>query len=115
MSCCTSMPPSRNIACEMAQDHAVCQIMERTFEQPPKPSDCEYDYGETIEIKGDVRAELLCVSDTVFGAPDDFELAYGERVSNGLVTCASATSGMTCSTASGSHGFELSRGSYRLY
>ena len=107
--------PSGNIACEMAQDHATCQIMERNFERPTKPADCEWDYGETFGVEGEARGELLCVSDTVFGAPDAFELGYGERIDNGLVTCVSATSGMTCSTSSGSHGFALSRAGYRLY
>ena len=107
--------PSGNIACEMAQDHATCQIMERNFERPTKPADCEWDYGETFGVEGEARGELLCVSDTVFGAPDAFELGYGERIGNGLVTCVSATSGMTCSTSSGSHGFALSRAGYRLY
>jgi hypothetical protein len=55
------------------------------------------------------------MSYTVVGAVGAFELAYGERVSNAIVICVSAASGMSCSTVSGSHGFELSRGSYRLY
>jgi hypothetical protein len=107
--------PSGNIACEMAQDHVTCQIGERTFEQPAKPSDCEWDYGESIGVEGEAPAEFLCMSDTVFGAIGTFELAYGEQVSNGVVTCTSASSGMTCSTVSGIHGFQLSRASYRLY
>ncbi len=60
--------PSRNIACEMAQDHATCQIMKRNFERPTKPSDCEWDYGESFGVEGEARAEWLCMSDTVFGA-----------------------------------------------
>jgi len=107
--------PSGNIACEMAQDHARCEIAKPDFEPPAKPSDCEFDYGSAIAVDGNARAEFLCISDTVFGAPGTFELAYGEGVSNGSVTCASAESGLTCATADGSHGFELSRAAYRLY
>jgi hypothetical protein len=44
----------------MAQDHATCQIMERTFEQPAKPADYEWDYGESIGV-GAKREPTSCV------------------------------------------------------
>jgi hypothetical protein len=106
--------PSGNISCSMARDNATCEIKDHTFEQPAKPSDCDVDYGRMISVKGEAPAEFLCHGDTVFVAEAPV-VAYGERVSNGSVTCTSATSGLTCSTSSGSHGFELSRASYRLY
>jgi hypothetical protein len=60
------------------------------------------------------RPRFLCHGDTAFGAKGSV-VQYGERLTNGLVTCTSRESGMTCSTADGRHGFELSRAAYRLY
>jgi len=107
--------PSGNINCSISRVSAVCEVRKQTYEPPAKPSDCDLDYGTMIAVKRGERAEFSCHGDTGFGAIGTFEMAYGERISNGIVTCSSATSGMSCSTASGSHGFELSRGSYRLY
>jgi hypothetical protein len=106
--------PSGNISCSMERDNATCEIRERTFDQPKKPSGCEVDYGDMISLAGDTRAEFACHGDTVSveNAP---VLPYGERVSNGSVVCTSEESALSCSTSTGSHGFELSRASYRLY
>jgi|tagenome__1003787_1003787.scaffolds.fasta_scaffold20935483_4 hypothetical protein len=106
--------PSGNIFCAIAAGNATCEITDSTFEQPAKPSDCDLDYGEMISVTGDARAEFPCHGDTVYvaGAP---VLAYGERVGNDSVTCTSATTGLTCATSGGAHGFELSRAAYRVY
>src|SRR4029079_9724311 len=93
---------------------AVCEVKNETFEPPAKPSDCDLDYGTMIHVERGARAEFSCHGDTGFGFPLPV-LAYGDSVSNGTVTCTSARSGMSCSTADGSHGFELSRASYGLY
>ncbi len=107
--------PSGNINCSIGRTKAVCEVRKQTYEPPAKPSDCFLDYGTMIAVERGGRAEFSCHGDTGFGAIGTFELGYGERISNGIVTCVSATSGMTCSTASGSHGFELSRAAYRVY
>jgi Family of unknown function (DUF6636) len=106
--------PSGNIFCAIAAGIATCEITDSTFERPAKPSDCDLDYGEMISVTGDARAEFPCHGDTAYvaGAP---VLAYGERVGNDSVTCTSATTGLTCATSGGSHGFELSRAAYRVY
>ena len=106
--------PSGNIYCAIAADNATCEITDSTFERPAKPSDCDLDHGEMVSVTGDARAEFPCHGDTVYvaGAP---VLAYGERVGNDSVTCTSATTGLTCATSGGSHGFELSRAAYRVY
>lgn len=91
----------------------MCEIREHTFAQPEKPSDCDLDYGTMIGVQAG-RSSFLCHGDTAFGAAGT-TLGYGASTSNGLVTCTSRESGMTCSSADGSHGFELSRASYRLY
>jgi hypothetical protein len=108
------LSPSGNINCGISRVGAVCEVKNETYQPPAKPSDCDLDYGTMVSVRRGARAEFSCHGDTGFGFPAPV-LAYGERVSNGIVTCVSATSGMSCSTVSGSHGFELSRGSYRLY
>jgi hypothetical protein len=108
------LSPSGNINCSMTHLGAVCEIRNPTYEPPVKPSECYLDHGSMIEVRGETPAEFVCHGDTGFGI-DAPVLGYGERVSNGIVTCVSARTGMSCSTVSGSHGFELSRASYRLY
>ena len=106
--------PTGNIACSMGGANAVCEIREHTFDSPPTPSDCELDFGTMVAVEGRQPARFLCHGDTGFGATDSV-LAYGDSLTNGMATCTSRESGMTCTSADGGHGFELSRGSYRLY
>lgn len=108
------LSPTRNIACSMSGANAVCEIREHTFDSPPQPSDCELDFGTMVAIEGRQPARFLCHGDTGFGGTDSV-LAYGDSLTTGLATCTSRESGMTCTSADGGHGFELSRGSYRLY
>lgn len=111
----TFVSPSGNINCSITHLGAVCEIRNPTYEPPVKPSDCYLDHGAMIELKGGAPAEFVCHGDTGFGQLGTFELGYGERITNGFVTCASARTGMSCATVDGSHGLELSRASYRLY
>jgi hypothetical protein len=108
------LSPSGNIVCSLAEDSAVCEIADRTFAPPPKPADCELDHGSMVALRGEASAEFLCYGDTGFGA-DVPALPYGASVTNGVVTCTSAESGVACTSASGAHGFALSRASYRVY
>ena len=106
--------PTGNIACSIRAANALCEIREPTFDLPEKPSDCDLDFGTMVAVEGRQPARFLCHSDTAFGATGSV-LAYGDRLTKGSATCTSRESGMTCTSADGSHGFDLSRGSYRLY
>ena len=106
--------PTGNIACQLTATAATCDIRERSYPDPPRPADCELDHGQMITVGARGEATFLCHGDTAYD-PAAPALAYGERITNGVFTCHSSRSGMSCATAAGDHGFELSRAGYRLF
>ena len=123
--------PSKNIDCllytyenEVVADCLVEQAAWKS--KPPVPSDCDLDWVPTevylsskqVGTKfvntvgvGACRGDIgpLCVANgcTV--------LAYGKTVKRGRITCASATSGVTCFTTSGTRrGFTVNRAAYKF-
>ena len=88
-----------------------CDIGTKSWDAPPKPADCEFDWGPSVRLS-DGGATFLCVSDTVLGAGD--VLAYGSEIRNGDFTCTSAETGVTCTNSDGS-GFTLAKASYRFF
>lgn len=134
------MSPSGNIGCVMIPDdqyapYVRCDIAERSFASPPRPSDCQLDYGSSLSLG--TRAQLGCTGDTVlFEAVVGTDLtlwykgpgitrtsdptrlaalAYGEAITMGEFECSSAEQGVTCENTRASAGFFLSRESYRLF
>lgn len=105
--------PSGNIGCYVdAADGVRCDIIERSWAPPPKPKDCDFDWGNSagVDRRG---AHFVCYSDTVLIG--DQTLGYGSRVRRGDFECASATEGVTCTHRPSGHGVFLSRASYRLF
>lgn len=105
--------PSSNIGCEMAKGIARCDIADRTWKAPPRPKSCPLDYGQGLIVTGNARGTFTCAGDTALNAQNP-PLPYGRSSSVGGMTCASATAGITCRSASG-HGFTIARSSYRLF
>jgi hypothetical protein len=81
--------------CYLDVDYVRCDIGEADWSPPPRPADCEYDYGQGITIVPGGRAEFVCAGDTGL-APDGTALAYGQSISAGVLQCDSAESGITC-------------------
>ncbi|SEH83341.1 hypothetical protein SAMN04489835_4676 [Mycolicibacterium rutilum] len=104
--------PSGNIACRLDATYARCDIMDRDWSSPPKPADCEWDYGQGLLLVTAGPAEFICAGDTAFGVED--VLPYGEAVRVGPMRCESAEAGVTCRNADTGRGFVLSRQSYQL-
>jgi hypothetical protein len=67
--------PSGNIACVITSsgDGASvprgvrCDIDQRDWSPPPRPADCELDYGQGVVLGVGEAAELLCAGDTTIG------------------------------------------------
>ena len=108
----TFSTPSGNIGCVMNPEYVRCDIRRRDWKPPPRPSDCELDFGSGIELADEKRAHLVCAGDTTLGAADVLEYGASSRV--GPYECVSAAAGITCQADSG-HGFFLSREAYELY
>lgn len=107
--------PTGNILCGITgreSNDVRCDIGERDWEPPPRPAECEFDYGTGTELD-DSGAAITCASDAV-GEPE-LTLEYGERIQGGDILCTSTESGMTCTHQGTGHGFRLARAEYELF
>ncbi|MGX9791116.1 DUF6636 domain-containing protein [Mycobacterium sp. MMS18-G62] len=105
--------PSGNVSCMIDAEWARCDIIDRDWSPPPRPADCEFDYGQGISLAPGEHAEFVCAGDTAFGA--DEVLPYGDSITAGVLRCESAESGITCRDTKTGHGFAISREAYRLF
>jgi hypothetical protein len=113
--------PSNNIHCQFSASTADrgasvirCDLRETSNRPPPKPRDCDLEWGQAFELAADARVgERLCYGDTVMD-PKLAPLAYGQSWERGGLRCKSEPSGVTCTNPQG-HGFELSRSAQRVF
>jgi uncharacterized protein DUF6636 len=105
--------PSGNIGCTVDVAYARCDIKDHAWTAPPKPPDCDLDWGDSLQISDKAPPGLVCHGDTVLD-PTAPVLAYGQRTRPGTILCESAEAGVTCTSQSDGHGFFLSREAYRL-
>jgi hypothetical protein len=105
--------PSGNIGCRLDKDGARCDIVKKSWTPPPKPTDCELDWGFGISVHRAEPARFTCAGDTVLGAKKT--LKYGEAVRAGDLTCSSDRSGMRCENTASGHGFTLSVKQYHIF
>lgn len=106
--------PSGNIHCQYYDGEIRCDIAQQSAPVPPKPRDCELEWGQAFAVADNGRSgERLCHGDTVVDARLPV-LAYGNVWRSGGITCASEQTGVTCTNAAG-HGFSLSRAAQRLF
>jgi hypothetical protein len=106
--------PSGNVGCYLDVDYVRCDIAEKNWSPPPRPADCEFDYGQGITMVPGGSAEFVCAGDTAL-VPDGNPLPYGESVTAGPLRCDSAESGITCRDTETGKGFSISRDEYQLF
>ncbi len=105
--------PSGNIRCVIAKTSFTrCDITDRDWSPPPKPSSCEFDWGDSLRVGVRGRGRFVCVSDAVDSGRT---LDYGESIKRGRFRCSSRTSGMRCVNVRNGHGFALSRQRVRRF
>jgi hypothetical protein len=104
--------PSGNIRCAILKTGVRCDIQQKSFNSPPKPNSCEFDWGQSIGLARQGKAHFNCVSDAT---DPGSELAYGDAITSHRFRCKSLTSGVRCVNKRNGHGFELSRQSYRFF
>jgi hypothetical protein len=105
--------PSGNVGCYLDSTSARCDIAERDWSPPPRPADCEFDYGQGISLTPGQKPTFVCAGDTALGGGDP--LAYGKSISAGVLQCDSAESGITCRDTATGHGFAISREAYQVF
>lgn len=105
--------PTGNVSCMIDVDLARCDIIDRDWSPPPRPADCEFDYGQGIEIVPGEPAAFVCAGDTAFGAED--VLAYGDAIMAGPLRCESVDAGITCRDTGTGHGFTIAQPAYQVF
>ena len=105
--------PSGNIGCVIGKTGARCDIRERSWHPPPKPSWCHLDWGQGLSIAKRGRGRYVCAGDTTLGGHQ--ALGYGRSIQRGRFRCASRTSGIRCVNRRNGHGFKLSRQQRRRF
>jgi hypothetical protein len=104
--------PTGAIGCILDDTYVRCDVQEHTWTLPPRPADCEFDYGQGVGMATGQRAEIVCAGDTTLFAGDP--LPYGQSVTAGPLSCRSAETGVTCRDAGTGHGFTVARESYEI-
>ena len=105
--------PSGNIDCAVTATYARCDIGDRTWSAPPKPTDCPLDYGNGAVVDS-TGARLSCAGDTLLHVTTNV-LPYGHGVQDGQVLCVSQPAGVRCQYGATGHGFLLSKEHYTLF
>ena len=106
--------PSGNIGCVISKGPGVrCDIRERDWRPPPKPSWCPGEWGNGMSVSKLGRGRFTCANDTVLIGTR--RLAYGASIRRGRFRCVSRRSGMRCVNRRNGHGFTLSRASARRF
>ena len=105
--------PSGNVSCMIDADWARCDIIDRDWSPPPRPADCEFDYGQGISLAPGEQAQFVCAGDTTLESGS--VLAYGSSISRGRFHCQSQEAGMRCTNKRNGHGFYLSKQQYKLF
>lgn len=105
--------PSGNIFCEVEDNAIRCDLVTFTFAKPPRPAECETDWGHAYSVGARGGARVLCAGDTVVNRGARV-LRHGARWDGVGVTCYSERTGLKCINADG-RGFEISRSVLSLF
>ncbi len=134
--------PTGNITCLMesasegADPFVRCDIGRFTFSPPPRPADCDLEWGASLELAS--SASFSCVGDSIGGlatvdeqnltswflpgydslvsnpGPDGVALGYGRALVLGPLRCSSQKSGVSCHNDDNGAAFTVNRSAYSL-
>lgn len=105
--------PSGNIHCMAFDGRLRCDVLNFAYPRPPRPLNCDQDWGGAVEIGPRGSPELLCHGDTVAN-PSAPVLGYGQAWHGGGIACTAAQTGLRCVNVEG-RGFEMSRSRLRAF
>jgi hypothetical protein len=106
--------PTGNIGCQLGGSYARCDIRDHSWTAPPKPADCDLDWGGGLSVSRSSQGGVVCAGDTALD-PSAPVLQYGDSSTIGSIQCVSRESGITCTKQATGHGFTLSRERYELF
>ena len=109
--------PSKNIACiyfEYDNHKALrCDVGDMAEMPPPRPANCELDWGHSCQVEARGSGERSGTGDTQIGQPLPM-LRYGEVWQRSGITCKSEEAGVMCFNAD-RRGFSLSRAKQEVF
>ena len=103
--------PSGNVGSIINSAYVRCDIFERDWSPPPRPADCEFDYGQGISLSLGDEAAFVCAGDTALGGAKPLD--YGQSAS--VMQCDSTESGITCRDTQTGRGFTITREAYQVF
>ena len=105
--------PSGNIHCMAFERTLRCDVLAFSYRRPPRPRDCDLDYGDSVELGPRGPAQYVCHGDTVQD-PKSPVLGYRRAWQGPGLSCTATQAGLRCVNAEG-RGFEMSRARLRLF
>lgn len=105
--------PSGNIHCAVYDGRLRCDVLNFAYQRPPRPRNCDLDYGGAVEMTPRGSPVLLCHGDTVAN-PMAPVLGYGQAWQGGGMACTATQQGIRCVNAEG-RGFEMARSRLLLF
>lgn len=102
--------PSGNIACTVAADRAECHIGSYDYEAPAA-GECPATWGDMLAVTANGSDWVCHHVEPVAGTE---VLGYGDDVTVGDLTCASAENGVTCRHDPSGASFRISRDSFDM-
>ncbi|MGX6604182.1 DUF6636 domain-containing protein [Micromonosporaceae bacterium Da 78-11] len=109
----TFRTPSKNITCSLNRGSIRCDITRKTWSPPPKPGDCQLDWGNGLYIDAGATG-FTCAGDALAGSADR-TLEYGTALRAGDLRCDSESSALTCTDGKSGHGFTLAIAEYNFF
>lgn len=110
----TFASPSGDITCRMGAGWVTCDEAQMSWALSRADlASCGQSALAGLALPSDGKATFDCRTDVLVPDPQRV-LAYGQSITLGDITCASATTGVTCTNNRTGHGFFVSRQSYRM-
>jgi hypothetical protein len=105
--------PSGAIGCGYYARTLRCDVRGGVLPLPPRPRDCDLDWGAGFYLKAHGRATVVCAGDTALN-PSAEVVRYGSTWRQEGIACISSPNGLRCANVD-RHGFLISRGeAYRF-
>jgi hypothetical protein len=99
--------PSGNIGCAYDTTSLRCDIRSGIPHPPPRPKNCDLDWGGGYNLSPTGRASVTCAGDTAIDGHARI-IPYGTTWQRGAFRCSSQIAGLRCTNTAG-HGFFLSK------
>ncbi len=105
--------PTNNIHCVVYDQNLRCDLLQNDAKLPPRPKDCDLDWGNMFAMNVTGTAGRICAGDTA-QAETSPTLNYGRTWNYQGFQCRSEANGLTCTNKS-NHGWFIKRAEQRLF